>query len=948
MKIAIPIAFLLTITATAAEPGPSNQPLAWPAPTREGRPWSYWWWLGSAVDTNNLTRELQRYADSGWGGVHIIPIYGAKGWEDKYLDYLSPPWMAMLRHTVSEANRLGLGVDMTTGTGWCFGGPNVSDQDANASVVVKTFDVPAGGALTNTFDRLNLQALVAFCESIGPGTLPDGRGSARGPRRSQPTEPRPSGSVPRSEPANTSAKINQAIDLTPKLGADGKLDWRAPDEGSWRVYAVSQRPSGQKVKRAAPGGAGHMLNLIYPDAVGRYLERFSQAFANYAGPKPRAMYHDSYEYRSDWAPDFFARFEQRRGYRLQEELPALFGKEESERAARVKCDYRETISDLMAEASLPRWVQWAHGQGFITRDQAHGSPGNLLDLYAVADIPETEMFYTDRDLLVSKFASSAAHVMAKPLVAAETGTWLKEHFTETLADMKYLLDDLFLAGVNHVIYHGTCYSPDEAGWPGWLFYASYEMNPSNSIWRDVPALSAYVARCQAMLQAGRPDNDFLLYWPIYDRWHDPKGLAQNFSVHSRDWLDGQTIGQVGRRLWQRGYAFDFVSDRQLGLAKTARGQVRLPGGNYRAVVAPPCEHLPVETLKNILDMANAGATVVFGSQLPKDVPGWGDLERRRKEFQALTNGLHFSEGDSHLRQARVGAGRVIVGEVEAALAFVNVPRESLTDHAGLFCTRRASQGRRDYLVANRGEKAFDGWVRLAAQPRSVGLMDPLSGRVGMAASRPSAAGASEFRLQLGPGESLILRAFEQEKVQENPWPYWQPAGPAAAVAGTWRVEFVRGGPELPAALTTTNLASWTVLGGEAAQRFAGTARYRITFDAPAPGAAAWALDLGRVCQSARVRVNGRDVGTLIVPPFRVTTGALKPRGNLLEIEVTNVSANRIRDLDRRQAAWKTFHDINFVNINYRPFNAADWPLADSGLLGPVTLQPVVTSVAGQP
>jgi hypothetical protein len=135
----------------------------------------------------------------------------------------------------------------------------------------------------------------------------------------------------------------------------------------------------------------------------------------------------------------------------------------------------------MAGQTIPLWVKWAHQLGFITRYEAHGAPGNWLDLYADADVPETEMFYQDRDKLVSKFASSAAHIAGKPLVGAETGTWLKEHFTGTLADMKYLVDDMFLSGANHLFYHGTCYSPDEAAWPGWEFYASFEMNPRNPV-----------------------------------------------------------------------------------------------------------------------------------------------------------------------------------------------------------------------------------------------------------------------------------------------------------------------------------------------------------------------------------------------------------------------------------------------------------------------------------
>ena len=40
-------------------------------------------------------------------------------------------------------------------------------------------------------------------------------------------------------------------------------------------------------------------------------------------------------------------------------------------------------------------------------------------------------------------------------------------------------------------------------------------------------------------------------------------------------------------------------------------------------------------------------------------------------------------------------------------------------------------------------------------------------------------------------------------------------------------------------------------------------------------------------------------------------------------------------------------EINFVNINYKPFDASKWDLAPSGLLGPVTLTPlrVTTSAA---
>ena len=242
--------------ATAATPATAaDDALAWPALTAQTKPWCFWWWPGSAVDTTNLTRSLERYSAAGLGGVHIIPIYGAKGAEASYVNYLSPDWMRLMGYTVTEAHRLDLGVDMTTGTGWCFGGPNVSDQDANASVVIKTFDVAAGQKFTAIVDAEKTQALIAY--------------QAKG-------DPQ---------------------DLTDRIRSDGTVDWTA-DNHSWRVYAISQKPSGQKVKRPAPGGEGWMLNLIYPDAVSRWLQRYTDAFAAYAGPQNHAReIQDSYEYR---------------------------------------------------------------------------------------------------------------------------------------------------------------------------------------------------------------------------------------------------------------------------------------------------------------------------------------------------------------------------------------------------------------------------------------------------------------------------------------------------------------------------------------------------------------------------------------------------------------------------------------------------------------------------
>ncbi len=871
--------------------------LSWPAIHSQTKPWVWWWWPGSAVDSTNIARQLQLFHDAGLGGVQVTPIYGAKGWESHYLQYLSPEWMQMMNYTATATRRLDLGMDMTLGTGWCFGGPTVSNRDANASVVVKTSNVAGGGKLEEKFDRGSTQALMAFS--------PEG----------------------------------QSVDLTRKISADGEVDWIAP-AGTWTVYAISQKPSGQKVKRAAPGGAGWMLNPLYPQAMRDWLMWFDTAFADYHGSKPQAVFQDSYEYRTDWAPDFFARFETLRGYRLQDELPVLFGNEQDDHAARVKYDYRRTVSEIMAEQSEPVWIDWAHRHGFQAIYQAHGTPGNWLDLYGDADIPETEMFHNDRSILISKFASSAAHVAGHPLTGAETGTWLAEHFTETLAELKYLADDMFLSGVNHIYYHGCCYSPAAVPWPGWLFYAATEMNPRNSIWHDVPALNTYVARCQSVLQSGSPDNDILLYWPVADFWSNPSGRLQPMTVSQTEWFEDQPIGKTAHELWNHGYAFDYVSDAQLLKAKVVDGKIRMPGGEYQVIVVPECKYMPLKTFKQLLALAEKGATVIFEKQLPEDVPGWHDLEMRRSELRKEISQIAATTFEGVDSSLRVGDGiKVDIGNAERVLPETKVEFEPMAGK-GLSFIRRSFDGGWNYFIANRGETNFDGWITLGRAARSVVILDPMTGHSGVAASRQSAANSSQVRLQLLAGESVILRAFADKTVEGPAWHYWQMNSQPVEITGNWHVEFITGGPELPAPFQTARLASWTELGGTNARRFAGTALYTITFDASVPAGGSYFLNLGQVCQSARVTLNGKNYGTLITPPFRVVVDNLKPTGNRLEVEVTNVSANRIRDLDRRHVQWKYFHDINFVNINYRPFDASNWPLTDSGLLGPVTLAPV--------
>ena len=193
----------------------------------------------------------------------------------------------------------------------------------------------------------------------------------------------------------------------------------------------------------------------------------------------------------------------------------------------------------------------------------------------------------------------------------------------------------------------------------------------------------------------------------------------------------------------------------------------------------------------------------------------------------------------------------------------------------------------------------------------------------------STAGGLEVHLELPAGESLILSAAATGvRAPVRPATV---AGTPIPVAGPWTLRFVAGGPALPAAQTINRLSSWTSAGGDDLKAFSGTAMYSARVPLPGERAEMWRLDLGEVHDSAQVRLNGRNLATLIGPRFQleVTQDQLRA-SNVLEVSVTNLMANRIAAMDRSGVPWKMFYNVNFPSRfpeNRGPdglFTAAKW------------------------
>lgn len=848
--------------------------------------------MGNAVDEQGITTHLRAYAAAGIGGVEITPIYGVPSRTTAWIPFLSDRWMQLLSFTVAECARWGMGCDLDLGSGWPWGGPMISAEQAPKRV---EFSVMPSGDF----------ALHRVVGDIVAAVTVDADGCR--------------------------CDITRSLESVPS---------------GQTLVLMRVLPTGQKVKRAAPGGEGNVMCPYSRSALEVYLAVYDALFARFPAAQPRSFFYDSFEvFGACYSHDLPAKFKEVNGYALTERLPELAGQGDPAAICRVRADYRYTLHRCLLDHSVKPWVKFSNEKGILCRYQAHGAPGNLLDLYAASNIPETEVFGASTAIacaplpvnslrlpqeyqLINRLASSAAHLCGKPLASSETFTWHREHFQETLEEMKYETDLLWTTGINHLFFHGSTYSPPDAPWPGWLFYASTHIDIADPLWQNLPAFNAYVAEVQSVLQAGRPSNDLLVYVPWFDLFAmESDSLFRQFTVHANtgEWIAAQDWGRWSQNLQDAGFGFDFVSDDLLAGCEAKEDWVERCGNRWKVIVVPPCRFIPVNTLEKLIHLAGAGIPVIMGSPLAVSAPGMRGLEPGQSVlFSSAMNRLL-----ALARQGNADSLRYLVATCGVLPVY--------TADIPLRVIRREQPDGDAWFITNLSDKSLNGPICLRSRQKigTVTVVDVVSGRRGLAPCR-----GNEFNVpfHLLPGQSLLVRPSASGETSLPLWDDFASRSYVAVLDGTVRVEFLSGGPSLPPAYTTDQISLWTRRTGQEYCDFSGTARYTFEIYWDGRPADEVRLSFDQVRASARVSVNGLFAGTVWCKPYEVRVDPfLKAGANKIEVDVTNTAANRISAMDRCGTEWKIFGDINFVNMNYQSFTAANWKTTLSGIEGPVQL-----------
>jgi hypothetical protein len=228
------------------------QQVSWPEITRMSKPWTRWWWPGSIVTPAGLTAAMEKYKKAGLGGMEIAVIYGVKGQEEKFINYLSPEWMKMFTYTLREADRLDLGIDLANASGWPFGGPWVDPADACKNINLKTYTLKGGEKLNEKIEFTQQPLVRAVGQRPDITKLADPISKNKDLQLYALDQIRFEKKLPLYT-LMAYSDSGQVMDLTPLITPERILDWTAPP-GKWDLYALFRGWHGKQAERAGPGG----------------------------------------------------------------------------------------------------------------------------------------------------------------------------------------------------------------------------------------------------------------------------------------------------------------------------------------------------------------------------------------------------------------------------------------------------------------------------------------------------------------------------------------------------------------------------------------------------------------------------------------------------------------------------------------------------------------------
>lgn len=480
---------------------------------------------------------------------------------------------------------------------------------------------------------------------------------------------------------------------------------------------------------------------------------------------------------------------------------------------------------------------------------------------------------------------------------------------------------------------------------------------SQTWWPMANGYHTYVSRCQYILQQGTPVADVL--------YLTPEGSPHVFLAPATA-LSGDEILPD-----RKGYNFDGCSPSQLMTATVKDHQVVFPSGAiYRLLILPATETMTPALLAKIEFLVNEGAVIVGNP--PQKSPGLTNYPECDL-LVAATASLLWGKTNlpEQVSERSYGKGKVYWGgevshlslpdlypnysTTSSILKKLEIPEDFVGNDALRYNHHLFDFGD-VYFVSNKTNARETVRCTFRVNTGIPELWDPLTGETRPLPEFTIVDNRIKLSLAFEPYQSFFIifnrngKTVESNTGAKSNFPDLKLL---KVLDGPWNVSFDPkwGGPHN---IVFNTLEDWSKNATEGIKYYSGIASYRQTVALPETiltnKASEVFLDLGEVCNLARVRVNGKDMGVIWTAPYRLKIiKALIKGNNQIDIEVANLWPNRLigdeqfPDDGITKGQWPDWLKKNQARISGRytfataKFYKKDSELVKSGLLGPVQL-----------
>ncbi len=969
-------------------------------PPDSARPGVYWYFMDGNLSKEAMTKDLESMKKVGIGNLIFLEVN--VGIPRGKVDFLSEQWQDLFQHGVREAERLGIAITLGVGPGWSgSGGPWVSGKESMQHLVSSSIQVSGNdkkpiilpkpvqkppyfgeGAFTpelkqRWLDYYEDAAVLAFPTPSSDYKIADidekalyyraPYTSAKGVKQFLPSL------ANYSEPdQGTAIAQDKIIEVTKFLKPDGTLDWKVP-EGNWTIIRLGSRNNGAVTRPAPMPGLGFEADKFDTTAINAHMENFTGKLFKKIGITDKnlqgglkMLHMDSWEMGAqNWSPRFREEFKKRRGYDPFLYYPVYSGLvvESLEKSERFLWDLRQTGQELVIEnhaIHLKKYGQ-KYNLGFSI-EPYDMNPTADMELGAVADVPMCE-FWSKGYGYNSSFsciqAASIAHVNGNKVVAAEAFTADHDAWKQYPGSMKNQGDWAFAVGINRFVYHTFQHQflPDNLK-PG-MTMGPYGVHwdRSQTWWPMADGYHRYITRCSFILRQGKTIADIL--------YLTPEGAPHVFRAPASASAGDEFLPD------RKGYNFDGCSPSQLKTASVIDNQIVFPGGaSYRLMVLPAVETMTPELLEKIVSLVKEGAFIVgnppFKSpslvnypECDQQVASKAMLMWRKSLPPNDVSEIQFEKGKiywggtlSNIKLPELYPNYNATAEI---LKKIGV-QQDFESTGPIRYTHRSMENREIYFVSNKTNERVKSICTFRVGEGTPELWDPLSGET---RSLPEFAIENErmnIPLQFEQYQSFFIVIDKNEKpnlTTNTQVKNFSEPKVLMVINSPWNVSFDLkwGGPKNA---VFNKLEDWTLNKNEGIKYYSGIATYRNNINIPKKTMSDrntdLFLDLGEVCNLARVRINGKDLGIIWTAPYQLNiSDALHAGNNQIEIEVANLWPNRLIGdeqfpddgiKDNKWPEWllknqpRTSGRYTFTTAR---FYKKDSPLLKSGLIGPVRL-----------